>query len=210
MELYVHPLTPNSARVLALAHDLHLELDIIPVDITKGETRTPEFLGINPLGTVPVLVDDDLVLWESRPIMGYLAAMRPELVLYPVSPDHRANVDQWLFWEAQTLGPAMFALGDERVVKPRMGQPADMDREADAEARVLQHLPHLNAALKGKDGVIGTVTIADYALAMWFALREGMGLDLDRFPEITRWIEAMETRPGLANAAKRARGAFLA
>lgn len=66
MKLYNAALSPNALRVRAVAKELGIELEIIDVDLRKGENKTASYLAMNPNGKVPVLVDDDLVLWESR------------------------------------------------------------------------------------------------------------------------------------------------
>lgn len=64
---------------------------------------SPAFLALNPNGLVPVLQDDDFVLWESNTIIRYLAAQYGSGELYPSSPRARARVDQWLDWQASDL-----------------------------------------------------------------------------------------------------------
>src|SRR5688500_10368705 len=72
MKLYQFPLSPNCQKVVAIAHEVGLPLEIVNVDLFKGQARTPELLAKNPNGRVPVLEDDDFVLWESNAILGYV------------------------------------------------------------------------------------------------------------------------------------------
>ena len=83
MKLYNANLSPNAMRVRAVVNELGIALEVIDVDLRSGGNRTKEFLALNPNGKVPVLVDGDFVLWESRAINGYLAATKPEHGLYP-------------------------------------------------------------------------------------------------------------------------------
>jgi glutathione S-transferase len=62
MKLYYFP-SPNPQKVRFAMLELGLECEIVPVDLSKGEQRKPEFLAINPMGRVPVLVDGDLMRW---------------------------------------------------------------------------------------------------------------------------------------------------
>ena len=73
MLLYNANLSPNALRVRAVAHELGIALEIVEVDLRKGENRSEAFLALNANGKVPVLVDGDFVLWESRAINAYLA-----------------------------------------------------------------------------------------------------------------------------------------
>jgi Glutathione S-transferase, N-terminal domain len=70
MKLY-HTPSPNPQKVTFAMLELGLDFEIIPVDFTKGEHRTAEFLALNPFGKVPVLVHGDLVLWDSHAILAY-------------------------------------------------------------------------------------------------------------------------------------------
>ena len=92
MKLYNANLSPNALRVRAVANELGIALEVIDVDLRSGGNRTKEFLALNPNGKVPVLVDGDFVLWESRAINAYLATMKPESGLYPADIRKRAVV----------------------------------------------------------------------------------------------------------------------
>jgi glutathione S-transferase len=77
MKLYNGNLSPNALRVRAVIYELGIDVDKIEVDFRVGDNRTPEFLKLNPNGKVPVLVDGDIVIWESRAINAYLATKHP-------------------------------------------------------------------------------------------------------------------------------------
>ena len=121
MKLYNSPGSPNALRARAAVHALGLDVEIVNVDIAKGENRTPEFLAINPNGKVPALVDGDLHLWESRAINAYLTTKVAGQTLYPADPVRRAIVDQWSYWQAIHLGPSMQKVAFERVMKKAFG-----------------------------------------------------------------------------------------
>jgi len=95
MKLYNANLSPNALRVRAVVNELGIALEVIDVDLRSGGNRTPEFLALNPNGKVPVLVDGDFVLWESRAINAYLAKMKPEAGLYPADARKQGVIDQW-------------------------------------------------------------------------------------------------------------------
>lgn len=69
-------------------------------------TDTPDFLALNPNGLVPVLVDGDVVLWESNTICRYLAGRHGGAALLPLDPVSRARVEQWMDWQATELNNA--------------------------------------------------------------------------------------------------------
>jgi glutathione S-transferase len=201
MKLYNGDFSPNCLRVRAVANELGLEFEVIEVDFGKGENKAAEFLELNPNAKVPVLVDNGFVLWESRAITGYLASQRPEHGLYPDEPKARALVDQWSYWQAIHLGPAMQKVAFERVVKKRfgMGEPNEEAIVADLKT-VAQFLPVLDKNLADKEWVAGKLCIADFAVASTFMYREPARISLEAAPHVAAWIERLESRPSWQKA----------
>lgn len=66
-------------------------------------THEPEFLALNPNAMVPVIQDEDFILWESNSIIRYLATRYGDGSLYPVEARARARADQWIDWQASDL-----------------------------------------------------------------------------------------------------------
>lgn len=102
MKLYHAAGSPPSRSVLMTIRCLQLDVDIQLVDLVKGEHKTADFLKINRLGQVPVLVDDNgFTLTESRAIMAYLANSRkPSSHFYPSDARKRALVDSRMYFDA--------------------------------------------------------------------------------------------------------------
>lgn len=94
----------NVQKVLWLLDEL--EISYLQEDYggPYGKTTTPEYLAINPHGTVPTIIENNLVLWESNTILRYLA--RYASSIYPEDAVQRAHVDKWLDWQLGTLSPA--------------------------------------------------------------------------------------------------------
>lgn len=92
--------SPHARKVRLLAAELGIPLEKVERDPRKGETRSRDYLALNPNGRVPVLEDDGFVVWESAAILKYLAAKHPERGLGGADPKQAALVDQWLFWWA--------------------------------------------------------------------------------------------------------------
>ena len=196
MLLYNANLSPNALRVRAVAHELGIALEIVDVDLRKGENRSETFLALNPNAKVPVLVDDDFVLWESRAINAYLASLRSEQGLYPEDPRKRAIVDQWSYWQAIHLGPAMQRVVFERLLKSKfgMGEPDEKALEGSLKD-IAQFLAVLDANLSDKDWVAGELSIADFAVASTFVYRKGSNISLESAPHVSSWIDRLEARP---------------
>ena len=196
MQLYNANLSPNAFRVRVVANELGIELEIIEVDFRKGEHKSAPFLAINPNGKVPVLVDGDFVLWESRAINAYLAALRPERGLYPADPQRRATVDQWSYWQAVHLSPAMQRIVFERHLKPWFGMGETDEAAIEPQLKELaQFLPVLDANLARKEWVAGDLSLADFALGSTFIYRKPAGISLDAFPNVATLMTRLESRP---------------
>src|SRR5260370_36952114 len=102
MKLYHFP-SPNPQKVTFALGELGLELEMVPLDLAKGEQRKPEFLAINPFGRVPVLIDGDLTLWDSQVILAYLGEKTGKM--WPTSMAGRADALRWLFFLSGRLTP---------------------------------------------------------------------------------------------------------
>ena len=101
LTLYFTPGSPPARAVLLFIRYLGLDVEVKTVNVLSKEQHTPEYLKLNPAHEVPVLVDDDFVLTESRAILQYLANSRkPGSDLYPTEPKARARVDQRLNYDS--------------------------------------------------------------------------------------------------------------
>jgi glutathione S-transferase len=202
MKLYNGNFSPNALRSRAVIYELGLDVEKIEVDVRNGGNQTPEFLKLNPNAKVPVLVDGDLVIWESRAINAYLAARHPEKGLYPTDLKQRALVDQWSYWQAVHLGPAMQRVAFERVQKPLFGRgPTDEAAIAGELKNVDQFLDVFEKGLAhGKDWIVGSLSIADFALATTFVYRVPARISLETRPRVAAWIGRMEQRDSWKHA----------
>ena len=126
MKLYFLGASPNSFNVLVAAEELGVRLEKIPVNVFKGENKTPEFLKLNPNGKLPVLVDGDSTLWESNAITQYLAEQVSGNALFPKDVRTRADITRWQFWQQAHWMRHCGTLVWEHIVK-RLGQLGDPD-----------------------------------------------------------------------------------
>ncbi|MDT0176301.1 glutathione S-transferase [Enterobacter sp. BRE11] len=93
----------NVRKVLWLCDELDLDFEREEWGTEPDSLRKPEFLALNPNALIPVLIDDDFVLWESNAILRYLANAYEGDWLYPQNPRARAPVDQWMDWQSTEL-----------------------------------------------------------------------------------------------------------
>jgi glutathione S-transferase len=198
MKLYDFPFSPNCRKVRAVAYELGIALEHVPVDLLRGEQRSPAFLARNPNGRVPVLEDGDLILWESTAILRYLAA---GTALIPSERRVAADVDRWLAWQLAHLQPAMSKVAFERIVKPltRQGPPDQALIDAGtAEFTAMSAI--LDGALTGREYVAGPLSIADFSLAGHYSLASACGLDLSRFAHVESWLARLLARDSMKRA----------
>jgi glutathione S-transferase len=208
MELYVLPPSPRALKVIALKNHLGLDCETRLVDLSKDEHLTPEFARLNPNKKMPVLVDEDFVLWESNAILHYLASKKPESGLWPAEPQRQADVLRWFSWESahwdtQACGAIGFERGSKMVL--RLG-PADPSEIARGEQEFHRYAAVLDKHLKGRKWLLGNdLTIADFSLGAWVAVAGPFQLPIARYTEILRWYDTLASLPAWAASIVRPR-----
>jgi glutathione S-transferase len=189
MKLYYHPNSPNCVDVLATANHLGLQLDLQLVDLLKGAQKDPAYLGINPNGRVPTLVDGDFILWESNAIMQYLASKKPNHPAWPADEKIRADIARWQFWQAFHWTRATGTLVWENMVK-RFLNAAGPDPAKIKEAEELFHAlaAVLDGHLKIRQYLVGAAaTLADFSVAAPLIYSQPARFPLDEYANIRAW-----------------------
>ncbi|HEY7316246.1 MAG TPA: glutathione S-transferase family protein [Candidatus Binatia bacterium] len=191
MKLYNVAYSGNSYKVRLLLAQLGIPSEMIEVDILKGESRTPEFLKINPNGRTPVLDDNGFILAESNAILAYLARGTGFL------PDDRKMfglIFQWLFFEQYSHEPyiatSRFWL-QHKTDSPERSAILAAKRDGGWAA-----LKVMEDHLAKHDFFVGAYTIADIALFAYTHVSHEGGFPLDDFPKIHAWIERVKSQPG--------------
>lgn len=190
MKLYLNKLSPNVRRVRITAAVLGLDLEEKALDFTKGEHKAPEYLALNPNGAIPTLVDGDFVLTESRAIMQYLAAQKPEAGLLGRDERARADVTRWQFWDSSHFSPALGTLTFQRFLKPMfgMGEP-DAAKIAEALEGIKRFGAVLDQRLAGKTYVVGdALTLADLTIASSLMYAKQTDVPLGEHPNVQAWF----------------------
>lgn len=182
----------NCYKVKLLLCRLGIAHDWVPVDILAGESRTPEFLTLNPNGRIPVLVDADRVLSESNAILHYLAHAT---VWLPTDPYAHAQVLQWQFFEQYSHEPC---IATSRYIVRYLGSPPS--RQAELEAKRdggYAALGVMEQHLGERDYFVGTApTIADISLYAYTHVAHEGGFSLANFPRVRAWLERITAAPG--------------
>lgn len=187
MQIYGDLMSGNCLKVKYAADVLGLGYTFLPVDLTKGETRTAEFLALNDMGQVPVVrFDDGRTLAQSNAILRYFAR---GTALLPEDPYLQAKVDELLFWEQYSHEPYVAVCRFQMVyLKKTAGE-----RDPDKVARGEKALDFMEQRLVGKRFFVGDAfSVADIALFGYTRLAHEGGFDLSTRPNISAWISACE------------------
>jgi len=188
LTIYGDSRSGNCQKVFWLARDLGLEFDWREVDVFAGETRTAEFLEINPAGQVPAVVfPDGRSLAQSNAILLHLAEEHRSRLL-PKDPEDRAKVFEWLFWEQYSHEPCI------AVARADLRWRGKREVDPDLLARGRRALSRLELQLLGSDYLVGEqITLADLALVAYTRVAHEGGFDLGEFPNIGHWIGRVES-----------------
>jgi glutathione S-transferase len=195
IKLYDSKISPYARKVRLVAAELDIPIEKISLDFQKGDPQKPEYLALNPNGKVPTIDDDGFVLWESIAILKYLAGKKRGLL--PADARGAAQADQWMYWWANHPEPAIELLLYELALKPFFGKPGN-DASIMQEARDLldRYLPVLDKQLKGKEYVLGDLSIVDFAIAPPLELAQRrLNVDLAKYPGITAWLARLQAKP---------------
>lgn len=186
--------TPNGYKVPIMLEELGSKYEIVPVNIAKGEQKEAAFLKLNPNHKIPVLVDGKTAIFESGAILIYLADKTGKLL--PKKGAKRYEALEWLMFQMASVGPMFGQANHFRKFAPEK-IPYAIERY-DAEA--LRILGVLESSLKKNKYLAGTYSIADIATWPWVRIYNNMGITLEKYPGVQRWLKRMEERPAVKRA----------
>lgn len=200
MQLYHHPLSGHSHRARLLLSLIGQPFELVEVDLAKGAHKAPEFLKLNRLGQVPVLVDGTTVIADSNAILVYLASKFGKTDWLPQAPQAAATVQRWLSVAAGQIayGPAAARLVTVFGAKINA-------EEAISRAHAV--LTQIDAELAGRDWIAGAQpTIADVALYSYIDRAPEGNVDLSAYANVNAWLRRIEALPGFVPFQKTAVG----
>ncbi|MGH6890676.1 MAG: glutathione S-transferase family protein [Dongiaceae bacterium] len=169
----------------------------------NDDTKSPEFLKINPRGRVPAIVDDGFALYESNAICEYLEGTYPQNPLLPKDAKGRAVVRR-MIGEADNY---LYAAGSELMQQTLYTSPAERDpkRVEEAKAKVREELPYWQAYLT-QDFFAGPLSLADFSIYPYMRMpvrveerSAGQGFKRTELPaNIAAWMKRIEALPYFA------------
>jgi len=185
----------NVRKVLWACAELNIQY--VREDCGDGfrSTHTAEFLALNPNALVPVIKDEDFVLWESNSIIRYLARAYRGETLYPAAPKKRAVIDQWIDWQASQLNPA-WRYAVTALIRHSPAHP-DPEKIADSVDSWSGQMSILNRQLENTEAYVAgsEFTLADIPIGLsvhrWFATP----IERTAFPAVSAYYERLSLRP---------------
>ena len=187
MRIYGDSISGNCLKVRWVAEYLGRSFDWIEIDVLKGESRTPEFLALNPAGQVPlVILDDGRPLAQSNAIILHLAE-RSDLI--PTDAYDRARMLEWMFWEQYSHEPYVAVA---RFQVRYAGKPV-----SELEPRLVERgkgaLQRLEDGLAFSPFLVGeAVSLADVALVAYTRVAHEGGFELESYPAVAAWVKRVE------------------
>jgi glutathione S-transferase len=191
--LYDYLPSGNGYKVRMALRELDLPYELVQIDITRGESRTPAFLARNPNGRIPVLeIEGRGYLSESHAIIGFLAEGS---ALVPADRLDRARMWQWLCFEQYNLEPnvatARFWLHSLHKTEAELGEKLTEKRRLGFAA-----LDVLEQGLAGRQFLVADqFTLADIGLYAYTHVAEEGGFPLEAYPSIRAWCARIAARP---------------
>jgi len=187
IKLYGASNSGNCLKTRWVADLMGIDYDWHEMDVFAGDTRTDDFLAINPAGQVPCMVrDDGRILAQSNAIMMYLAEGS---ALIPDDAFDRAKMMEWMFWEQYSHEPAIAV---RRAQLQFMNVP-----EAEIDPMLMQKgrraLGVMELRLMARDFIVGDgFSLADVALVAYTRVAHEGGFDLADFPSVRSWVHRVE------------------
>jgi glutathione S-transferase len=195
IKLYDFKSSPNCQRVKVVLAEKNLPYEIVPVDLTKKEQKNAEYLKMNPYGKVPVLTDDNTVLYESLIINEYLEEKYPATSLLPKEPAKKAK--------ARILTDYGMAHFDSPYQKLRMELMKEAKEQSQptidgAKAELKKLLQRFEEELGDQQYLLGDFSLVDANLIPRFTRLEGFGILPDpSLPRLGKYMERMKARPSV-------------
>jgi glutathione S-transferase len=197
---------PGNASLIPhiLLEELGLRFELQYVDRAKSAQKSPAYLRLNPNGLIPVMVDGDLVLYETAAICLHLADTHPQAGLAPaLGTNERAHFYKWLAWMTNNLQAALITyFYPERWMNEGNAAGA-AELKAHAEAKIGGLLDQLDAqlALHGKDWFLGERYSAldpyAFVLCRW---TRGFPRPARSLPRLGPYLQRMLARPAVQKA----------
>jgi glutathione S-transferase len=190
IKVYDTPVSGNCHKARLMLSILGLDYELAPINLLNKEHKTPEYLGVHPLGKVPALEDDGFVVWDGQAIVVYLAKKYGSTDWYPDDAEGMSQVQSWLAFAANEMwaGPAI-----ARAIM-KFKRPADQET---AIANTKAALQVLDDWLASREFLAcGRPTVADIAVYPYAAMAWEGDVDMSGYSNLNAWIKRIEALSG--------------
>jgi GST-like protein len=201
--------TPNGHKITIFLEETGLPYKVFPVNIGKGDQFKPEFLAIAPNNRIPALVDHEpkanggagkpISIFESGAMLLYLAEKTGQFLSSDIYT--RYDAIQWVFWQMAGLGP-MAGQNHHFSNYAQEKLTYAIDRYVNETNRLYGVL---NKRLADRAFIAGDYSIADMASYPWIVPYKKQSQDINDFPHLKRWLEAIGERPAVQRAYAKAK-----
>jgi glutathione S-transferase len=187
----------RAIRAIWGIEEVGIDYEHVPVSY-GADSKSGDYLAVNPNGRIPALVDGDLTLFESMAINLHLAK-RYGGALYPATPADEARAWQWSVWAISEIEPLQMQIVIQTLFTPEEKRNPKVIPGA---TKALQRpLKVLDTALAERDWLTGDAfSVADLNVSSVMLLLRDMHFDMSMHPNVQRWTEACYARPALARA----------
>ena len=199
--------TPNGRKISIMLEECGLAYNVHPINISKNEQFTPDFLKISPNNKIPALVDSEgpgggkFSVFESGAILFYLAEKTGKFL--PTDPVGRSVTLQWLMFQMGGLGPMAGQANHFNMYAPQFNPVEQLTYGQQRYSNEVNRLfGVLNKRLADREFIAGAFSIADMASWPWVVGFKNFGQKLDDFPNLQRWFEKavgleLRAQPGI-------------
>ncbi|KAL2611893.1 hypothetical protein R1flu_023585 [Riccia fluitans] len=204
MTITIHgsPKSTCTGRVLLTLYEKEVQdFELVEIDLSKGEHKSPEFLKHQPFGQIPYVVKGELELYESRAIARSVAEWFPNqgTSLYGTTAHEKALVEQWLEVEAQNYNPPISTIVFHLVFAPMFGLTADEAVVAAQTAKLESVLDIYEKRLSETKYLAGDFfSLADLShitYSFYLIKIAQKGAIYDSRPHVKAWIDSLFARP---------------
>ena len=187
--------TPNGRKVSIMLEEIEMPYEVHSINIAKDEQFHPHFLKVSPNNRIPAIVDRDnnYSLFESGAILLYLAEKSGKLINTDNRDDYYRTLE-WLMWQMGGVGPMFGQV--HHFVKYNKGKSEYSETRYSKEARRLYGV--MDKKLSNSQYIAGNdYSIADISIWPWTARFDWQEIDLNEFPNVTRWYKEISSRPAV-------------
>lgn len=193
MQLYCFGESGNSYKAALALQLAGVDWEPVYVDFFHGESRSPEYREINPMGEVPVLIDGETRLSQSGVIQDYISEKTGRLGSH--DPAQRRQILRWVLWDNHKLSSQAGAVRFMMHFIQEEKRPQQVIQWLQGRLRSAYKI--LDAEVSKRDWLVGDmITNADISCCGYLFYPEPFGFERSEWPGIDAWLSRIAAQPG--------------